>query len=600
MRAAVGRAELDPAVVFALGATVALSATSLSLTGLLGRLTTGSIIACLLMSLAGGVLVPRVLGARPLSGLGWTWVPLLALLLPSAAAALLLPPFTWDEVAYGAALPRDFAHARHFFYNADYGPYAAFPANYEALVTAGLMLSGDVWPTQLLNVVLALAMAAMAMRLALALGASKPAAYVAGLLVVCAPALILTAPVTKNDVACAFFQALAILALAIPLERAGTWTLVLSGAFVGVSLGVKYSSLHFALALMPVATVVIARSASTRGDALRRVLLWLAACVVFGSPWYVRNLLLFSNPLFPFLNDWLHASNGFTPEHSALLKECFDGLAEYSFKTGTTAIFVTRVAGGFGGLPTALFLPGVWLALRHPRSPVGLLTGGTAVLYLLLTFFAGYWQARYVLSLLVLACAMAVLVLERLGRATEKLGLARIRPTRLLLVAAAALAAWQAYPSLQRELQDVRAVRQVGPQRFAEERAPYYAVADWLNTHLSERDRVAIGFNVQPFYYLKRSYYHIHPLTQGDLQFAETPGEVEASLRRVGATYLAFSGSDGTYYEATAPKITAYRERLWMAQRRLRQAGRLRLVATVQGVRILRLEDGSERTSESR
>jgi len=593
-------AESSPAVVVALGVTVALSATSLSLTGLLGRLTTASIISCLLASLAGGALFPRLLGARPLSGLGWTWLPMAALLLPSAAAALLLPPYTWDEVAYGAALPRDFAYARHFFYNGNYGPYSAFPANYEALVTAGLMLSGDVWPAQLLNVALALAMAATAMRMALALGASRPASFVAGLLVVCAPSVIQMAPITKNDVACAFFQVLALLMLAIPLERALTWTLVLSGAFLGVSLGVKYSSLHFALAFLPVATVVISRSASTRGDALRRVLLWLAACVVFGSPWYVRNLLLFSNPLFPFLNDLLQANNGFTPEHSALLRESFDGLAEYSFKTGTTAVFLTRVFGGFGALPT-LFLPaGVWLALRQARSPAALLIGGTTVLHALLTFFAGYWQARYVLSLLVLACAMAAVVLERLGHVTEKLGLARIRPTRLLLAAAVALAAWQAYPSLQRQLQDVRAVRQVGPLAFAAERAPYYAVADWLNTHLTERDRVAIGFNVQPFYYLRRPYFHIHPLTEGDLQFAETPGEVEASLLRVGATYLAFSGSDGTYYEATAPKTTAYRERLWMAQRRLRQAGRLRLVATVQGVRILKLEDVRERKDEPR
>jgi hypothetical protein len=139
-----------------------------------------------------------------------------------------------------------------------------------------------------------------------------------------------------------------------------------------------------------------------------------------------------------------------------------------------------------------------------------------------------------------------------------------------------------------KELQDVRAVRQVGPQGFAEERAPYYAVADWLNTHLSERDRVAIGFNVQPFYYLRRSYYHIHPLTQGDLQFVETPGEMEASLRRVEPP-TAPSGSDGTYYEATALKITAYRERF-----RRRSGGCDRPAGCgwlpVQGVRILRLK----------
>jgi hypothetical protein len=151
---------------------------------------------------------------------------MLALLLPSAAAALLLPPYTWDEVAYGAALPRDYAHAQHLFYNADYGPYSAFPANYEALVTAGLMLSGDVWPTQLLNVVLALAMAAMAMRLAPGARCIEAGPFVAGLLVVCALAVIQMAPVTKNDVACAFFQVLAILMLATPLASApapGRW-----------------------------------------------------------------------------------------------------------------------------------------------------------------------------------------------------------------------------------------------------------------------------------------------------------------------------------------------------------------------------------------
>jgi hypothetical protein len=210
----------------------------------------------------------------------------------------------------------------------------------------------------------------------------------------------------------------------------------------------------------------------------------------------------------------------------------------------------------------------------------------------LLTLFAGFWEPRYFLSLLVLSSALAALALQSLGSAAERLGLAPIGPARLALVAVAAVAVWGGYPRMREHWRNVRAIWHEGRETFVENRAPYFAVARWLNTHMSHHDRVAIGFNIQPFYYLERPYYHIHPLTQGDLVSAQTPEEVEAALRRVGATFLAFSGSDGTYFENTAPKISAYRERLWMAQRRLRQAGRLRLVTTIAGVRILRLEDG--------
>ena len=57
-----------------------------------------------------------------------------------------VPPSSWDEIAYTIALPRDYAHENRFFYNADYGPYSAFPANYEALTTIVLYLTNDVWP----------------------------------------------------------------------------------------------------------------------------------------------------------------------------------------------------------------------------------------------------------------------------------------------------------------------------------------------------------------------------------------------------------------------------------------------------------------------
>jgi hypothetical protein len=117
---------------------------------------------------------------------------------------------------------------------------------------------------------------------------------------------------------------------------------------------------------MPVATVVIARSASTRGDALRRVPLWLAACVGL-------RLALVRSQLAALLESALSVPERLaprqqrvhTPSTAPCSRSCFDGSAEYSFKTGTTAIFSRGLAGGFWRPADGLLPPGVWLALRH-------------------------------------------------------------------------------------------------------------------------------------------------------------------------------------------------------------------------------------------
>lgn len=586
-RPASGDACRDGAWVIAAGVLLAVGMTSLSLTGLLGRLTTVSVAACLLLAAVAGAIHARRSGASGIRGRLWVALPFLV---PSALAAVFLPPYSWDEVAYGAALPRDFARAGRFFYNADYGPYSAFPANYEALVTASLVLTGDVAFAQLLNVALALGMAAIAALLARALGASKSAQLLAGLFVLCAPVLIQVAPRTKNDVANAFLQALAVLVLVVCVDRPGLAAAAFSGAFLGASLGTKYSSLHFVLAIAPFSVLLLTQTSASRRSACERVLTWVASLVVFASPWYARNLALFGNPVFPFLNDVLGLQNGLTPEQSVLMQEGIDSLSDFSFKTGTVATFASRMATGLGVLPAVLMWPGALLALRPPHRRTGVLLGGTAVAYTGVTLFAGYWEPRYVLSLLVIAGPLAALALTSLGSAVGRI---RVRAGWLapaLLLVPAAIAIRGAYPLWAEHWHNVSAIRHEGRQAFIENRVAYHAVASWLNTHMSRDDRVAIGFNIQPFYYLEGSYYHIHPLTEGDFVAAETPEQVEAALRRVGATLLAFSGSDGTHFEDTAPKITGFRERMWQAQRQLRKAGRLSLLATVNGVRILRLE----------
>jgi hypothetical protein len=579
--------DRDAPWVVTMGVLVGVSMFSLSLVGLLGRLTTASVVACLVLSSATGVVYARRSRAYGVQLRAWMALPLL---LPSTLAAF-LPPYTWDEVAYGAALPRDFARAGRFFYNPEYGVHMAFPGNYEALVTASWLLTGDVVVTQLVNVALALGLAVIAVMLARVLGVSRAVSLAAGLFVLCAPALIEVTPRTKNDVAAAFFQALALLVLAECLERPAYPSALLAGAFLGVALGIKYSSLHFVFAIAPLAVVLLIGSAASRRTGLKLVLVWGASLAAFALPWYLRNIVLFGNPVFPFMNDVLGAHNGFTPVHSALLRESVEGLGDFSFSSGLTRTFGTQVAKGFGLLPVLVLLPGAVLALRSPPRRTGVLLAGSAITYGFLTLLVGFWFPRYFLSLLVIASALAALALERLGNALGRGRLTPSRLTRLALLAVAVFAVRDGFPYWRQHWQDFNAMMHEGRAAFAEGRAPYFGVARWLNAHMKDGDKVAIGFNVQPFYYLEGSYYHIHPLTEGDLVTAQTPEDVERLLRRTGATLLAISGSDGTFFPETAPKISAYRERLWQAQRHLRKTGRLRLLAKVQGVRIYGLGD---------
>ena len=567
-----------------------------SLVGLLGRLTGTSVAACLLLAAALGIACARWLRVhRP----AWLVLALLPLLAPLAFAALLLPPYAWDDVAYGAALPRDYANAGRFFYNADNGPYSAFPANYEALVTASLLLTGAVSAGQAVNVVCALALAAISVGLARNLGAPRAWSLLAGAFVLCAPALIRTAPLTKNDTVNALFQALAVWALISSAARPGFRAATLSGAFLGLSMGIKYSSLHFALAASPFIILFFLRTADSMAAGLKHAVAWVIALGICAAPWYVRNHLVFGNPFFPFFNETLGARNSFTPLHSAMLKESFDGLRDFSLRAGTPQTFVARVAEGFGVLPVLLVWPGAVLSLRSAHRGRALLVTGTIVIYIALTFFVGYWAPRYFLSSLVLASPLAILPLQRLSEgpwlrapgARRALGF-------VLLAATSSIALLGALPPWRQHARRVTALLRDGREEFVRSHVARYEVVEWLNAKLTSGDRVAIGFNIQPFYYLRHSYYHIHPITEGDLVAAETPDQVEAALRQVGATVVAFS-VDGVVAIENSPRISAYRRRLQDAQRELRRAGRLRPLATVGGVRLFRLADPSSHPREA-
>ncbi len=582
--------EVRPPLIAAAGLFVGASMLALSATGILWRIDAVSVAACLVAALlVSGLWVLRA-GARP--GIPARTLALLLPLLALPTVAAMAPPHDWDEVAYGAALPRDYARAGRFFYNADYGPYSAFPANYEALATASLVLTGDVIPARVLNVLLALGLAVIAVNLSRDLGAPRPVAWCAAVLVLSAEALPASVTMVKNDVANAFFQSLALLSIAGYAARREPGRLALGAFFLGTAVGIKYSSLQFALCVAPLTVGLVLAGPGTRSDRARSLALFGFVAAAAAIPWYARNQVVLGNPFFPFFNESLGSRNGFTAEHSAITREMFGGLTGYGWSTGTVSGFLSRVTGGFGWVPVLLAVPGLVAAVARKRDAVSVFLGAVLLSFLLATLFAGLWLPRYFLSVLVLLSAFAATALAEVLRTAQPVLGRRLPVVALglvMVILGASCVRWQW--RTRGEL--VRDVLRLDRQEFVRTHVRYWAVADWANRNLGPGDKIGMGVNVQPFYYLDRPYLNIHPMTEkGNLQSLRTPEEFLRAFHALGLTWLAFwaYSDDVSYPESTAPRMNAFLRRFYRARKALTRRGALTFVTSVGGVSVYRIE----------
>ena len=315
--------------------------------------------------------------------------------------------------------------------------------------------------------------------------------------------------------------------------------------------------------------------------------------MLWGGPWYVRNLLLFHNPLFPFYNDLLHANNAFGPEQSVLLKESFGGAANTSLAHGDLSAFAWRYLHGFGYFPVLLFLPGLASAVMVDRSRQALFLGCISLSYWAMTFALGLWEPRYALTLLVLSAVFtALLPIKVMGLLGDERALAALRVAIVALAAVGLVAIGMA-----RQVKGYRSVltdwASLDATEFYRRHVAFWELADRLNQHLDANGKVGIGVNVQPFLYLERPYLHIHPISEkGNLQSQETADDFMRVFGTLGLTMLAiFPWEPETegYGAAANPHYHQFVTRLYRAVAILHQTGRLELVTVVNGVFVFRI-----------
>ncbi len=204
----------------------------------------------------------------------------------------LMPPTAWDAQSYHLVEVKVAIEQGRISRPPDI-PYFGFPSLVEMLFLAAAVLKGDVVGQLVHFEFLLLTLGAV-----LAFGTrfiSSRAAWLACALIVAVPSLVSDATWAYVDVALVFYAFVAFFGLGLARPRSDWRSLVLTGAFAGFAMGVKYTA-----AIIPVGLLLLL-VLDARSRHWKAILTVCATAGALAMPWYVRNLAFTGNPFYPFL-----------------------------------------------------------------------------------------------------------------------------------------------------------------------------------------------------------------------------------------------------------------------------------------------------------
>jgi hypothetical protein len=299
----------------------------------------------------------------------------------------LSPPTDPDGLIDHLQAPRVFLEAGRFYPMPDY-VFANYPFTIESLFAIGMIFGSDTF-AKLIHLtfatILVLAMYLLGRRYL-----RKGTAWIAIAILIGMPIFPVWASLAYIDMGWALFEFLAIYAVVVWGVKKDRGWLILAGLMTGLALGSKYLAFEGAAA---VGLWILWRS---RKDgwrtALRSASLFSAIALLVSSPWYLKNLLWFGNPIYPYLSNDVASLVG--------NYETF-GLLDYVLLPLNLYIKREMFVGVYGSIefPSIFFL----LVFLYPWSRRSKALDGLAgVTFLRFIFWAliSHWRFRYLLPAL--------------------------------------------------------------------------------------------------------------------------------------------------------------------------------------------------------
>ena len=425
-----------------------------------------------------------------------------------------LPPLTWDEIAYSASLAKFYANNMSFKYNADYGPYSAFPQNYEIFTTISEIFFHSTILSKIINFLSVGAITAVIYSLAILTGSRKNIALLISIITTLTSWPILNSTlIVKNDLFNCAIQSLTILTLIQYFKKGDLKYLALLCLFQGASLGTKYTSILFVFSVSIVFICYELGLNKDKKNAVLRIIFYTLILIGFGFPWYLRNFLDFNNPIYPAFNEYF-CCNKFNSTYIGILNENTKALSGHSFHSGTIFDFIKNL-WKMNQLIFIIGILGFISLIKKKILKINLTENKTinqiTLLFFIFTgtiYFLGFWELRYYLVILVILAVYASLLVNTLN-----LNLTARKMNLILLIVAFtsfSIISTKKYKLIYENMNKTN--EEILYKNYSD-----YKVVEYLNKELKSTDKVAFA-NIQPFYYTKNSYYHIHFLNeQGNL-----------------------------------------------------------------------------------
>lgn len=432
-----------------------------------------------------------------------------------AGAAAVMPPLDYDAHEYHLPVPGHYLKTggwQAFPYNV----YAAFPMNVELLYLWPLS-AGSTAGCTVLNLLFALITALGAWRLSRIWGMPRDSLLVP--VVFLATGLVVRL-IAQGSIDLALSASAVVLLYAYERFREDRRRIdaVMMALALGYAFGAKYIA---ALSIgVPFLALLLADAGTIRDRRLSLPLLavWAGGASLF-LPWAVRNAVLYHNPIYPLLTNWLGGTPAFFDEvfrraHAAPSADWMGTVWQF-LALPFRKSFIESLPLGF----SALWLLGIPAILRTPRSHPAFRTLVFLAAAYLGWFFATQRNDRFLaplLPLMALAAAYAVYpagLSIRMDAFTPAL--------RRLLLGVAAFQLWAAATVLVNRETAGYLMTPGLEEDYLAERLPHFRAIDWIN-----RNRDTLGVRRVLFIGEAQSYgaqfeavaptvFNHHPLEQG-------------------------------------------------------------------------------------
>ncbi len=456
----------------------------------------------------------------------------------------LFPPTFYDSMMYHLAVPNYYIlHGGIVPWDTNFN--ASLPLNGEMLFLFSL-LGGSIFTPKLLSLLSGILIIVILTQWYREKFSTKHY-FLPGLLFVTIPQISFLMSSSKTDIIGMLFLLLGIRSFFYYLEKRSSGNfLTLSGVFWGLAVGTKYI---FAFYLAGFFLAILFIPGFKFGNKVRAALKISLLVLLCMSPWFLKNIITTGNPVYPYLNKYIHhyswdSSQG---ENFSKIIKRGENRSVSDFLMFPVNLLTKPYSYGITAVWGFMFLVFIVFGLFHgdrTRGRVLLLT--SIFSFLLMLPFA--MVPRYFLSSLLLLTIPVSLGIERMEK---KLGVVRslltpvvilIAVLNLILLISLQEKFFHGFSYLLKKYSGEYKGEEIN-YLYA---LPYYPGVEYINEHLSDKDLVAFLGEDRTFYMEKiflASSFNDRNVILEKLRSSGSSAEFRMELELLGITHIYYSPS---------------------------------------------------------